>query len=99
MSGTKRLPDASTIATMDEALPGVESGSTAGYFAPAATPRAIINYLYAQIAEAAKDPEVFSGNSDGGRPLFTPPEETDAHMKKEVQRWTALLKEAGIEPQ
>jgi len=99
MSGTKRLPDASTIATMDEALPGVESGSTAGYFAPAATPRPIINFLYTQIAEAAKDPEVFSSNADGGRPLFTSPEETDTHMKKEVQRWTALLKEAGIEPQ
>lgn len=99
MSGAKRLPDASSIATMDEALPGVESASTSGYFAPAATPRPIINFLYAQIAETGKDPEVLSGNADGGRPLFTTPDETDAHMKKEVQRWTALLKEAGIVPQ
>lgn len=99
MSATERLPDVPGIPTMEEGLPGVNLASTSGYFAPATTPRPIINFLYAQIAETGKDPEVLSGNADGGRPLFTTPDETDAFMKKEVQRWTVLLKEAGIVPQ
>ena len=99
MSGTERLPDIPNIPTIEETLAGVSNASTAGYFAPAGTPRPVVNALHSYITAAGKNPEVMSSNRDGGRPLFVSPEATDAFMKKEVQRWTALLKDAGIEPQ
>lgn len=99
MSGPERLPSLPDMPTMGETLPGVLNTSTSGYFAPVGTPRPIVNTLYEQLIEAGKDPEVLAANADGGRAMFMKPEETDAFMKKEVLRWTALLKEAGITPQ
>ena len=93
---TAILPD---TPTMDETLPGVSVGSWTGYFAPAKVPRAIITTLHQHITTVGKDPDVLRRNSEGGRPLFLTPEETDAYVRKEVPRWTRLLKEAGIEPQ
>ena len=37
-------------------------------------------------------------NEERGRPLYLTLDETDAYVKKEVPRWTALLKAAGIGP-
>jgi tripartite-type tricarboxylate transporter receptor subunit TctC len=99
MSGPERLPSIPDMPAMAETLPGVLNTSTSGYFAPAGTPRPVVNLLHGQLIEAGKDPEVLAANSEGGRAMFMKPEETDAFMKKEVQRWTALLKEAGIVPQ
>lgn len=99
MSGPERLPSLPDMPTMEENFPGVINTSTSGYFAPAGTPRPVVNLLHAQLFEAGKDPEVLAANSDGGRAMFMKPEETDAFMKKEVQRWSALLKEAGFVPQ
>lgn len=87
------------LTTTEAALRGVSYTSSGGYFAPARTPRAIVNLLYTHISTVGKDPEVIRRNQDGGRPMFLTPEETDAYMKKEVQRWTALLKESGIVPE
>ncbi len=99
LSSAERLPSLPSTPTMTETLPGVQINSWTGYFAPAKTPRPVINTLYAHISETVKDPEVMKRNEDGGRPLFLTPEETDAYVRKEVPRWTALLKAAGIEPE
>jgi tripartite-type tricarboxylate transporter receptor subunit TctC len=99
MSGPERLSSLPDMPTMDETLSGVVNTSTSGYFAPAGTPRPIVNQLHAQFFEAGKDPEVLAANSDGGRAMFMKPEETDAFMKKEVERWSAQLKAAGFTPQ
>jgi len=99
VAGTVRSPVIPDTPTMMETLPGVTIGSWTGYFAPAKTPRAIINTLHGHITAVGKDPEVLKRNTEGGRALFLTPEETDAYVKAEVPRWTKLLKEAGIEPQ
>lgn len=99
VASTVRSPILPDTPTMEETLPGVSIGSWTGYFAPAKVSRAIITTLHEHITTVGKDPDVLRRNSEGGRPLFLTPEETDAYVKKEVPRWTRLLKEAGIEPQ
>ena len=99
MSSAERLTHMPGMPTTEETLPGVSYTSSGSYFAPARTPRAIVNLLYTQISTVGKDPEVIRRNQEGGRPMFLGPEETDAYMKKEVQRWSALLKESGIVPE
>lgn len=99
LSSTERSPALPDTPLMQETLPGVYINSWTGYFAPAKTPRTIINTLHGFITEVGKDPEVLKRNSEGGRPLFLTPDETDAYVRKEVPRWTQLLKAAGIEPE
>lgn len=99
LSSGERVPNLPNTPPMEETLPGVRINSWTGYFAPAKTPRSIINTLYAHISETVKDPEILKRNEEGGRPLFLTPDETDAYVRKEVPRWTALLKANGIEPE
>jgi len=99
LSSMDRLPSQPGTYTMHETLPGVHINSWTGYFAPARTPRPIINTLHAHMAEAVRDPEILKRNEEGGRPMFLTPDETDAYVRKEVARWTLLLKAAGIEPE
>ena len=90
------MPDTPTIA---ETLPGVTLGPWTGYFAPAKTPRPIVNFLYTRFAEAVKTPAAQTYGLNSGRVLTMPPEEVDAFVKKDEPRWMALAKAAGIEPE
>ena len=99
LSATERAAALPDTPLMQETLPGVNLNIWTGYFAPAKTPRPVINFLHARITEAGKEPEVLQRNSDGGRAIFLTPEETNAYVRKELPRWTALLKAAGIEPE
>lgn len=99
VSSTERSPALPDTQLIQETLPGVYINAWTGYFAPAKTPRPIVTTLHSMITEVGKDPEVNKRNAEGGRALFFTPEETDAHVRKEVPRWTSLLKAAGIEPE
>ena len=99
LSSRERSPAIPDTPLMQETLPGVQINAWTGYFAQAKTPRPIITTLHAMITEVGKDPEVNKRNAEGGRALFTTPEETDAYVRKEVPRWTALMKAAGIQPE
>ncbi len=99
VSSAQRLSILPDTPVMQESLPGVNLNIWTGYFAPAKTPRPVINFLHARITEAGKEPEVLQRNSDGGRAIFLTPDETNAYVRKELPRWTALLKAAGIEPE
>ena len=96
---TQRMPSLPGVPTMGETLPGTHINFWSGYFAPASTPRPVINSLYANISETVKDPEILKRNEEGGRALFLTPEETDAQVRKDVPQMTALLKAAGINPE
>lgn len=99
LTSTTRMASLPNTSTMEEMFPGVNVGGWTGYFAPAKTPRPVINALHTQITEAYRDPDILKRSEEGGRAIFMTPDETDAFVKKEVQKWTALLKAAGIEPE
>ena len=99
VTATQRVPTLLNVSTMHEVLPGVALSAWTGHFAPARTPRPIIELLHTKLVEVLNDPEIRKRNEESGRALFLTPDETDAWVRKETPRWLSLLKAAGIEPE
>jgi tripartite-type tricarboxylate transporter receptor subunit TctC len=68
-----------------------------GLFAPAKTPREIVNRLYKETAAAVQVPEVKERLSRlGAESLTMPPDQFDAYVKQELRANAVLVKAAGI---
>ena len=100
VSSTRRassLPDVPT--TIEAGLPNSNYDVWIGMFAPAKTPRAIINRLNEETAKALRSPELrekFSALVMD--PMSMAPVEFDAFLKKDFELNAALVKAAKIEP-
>ena len=68
------------------------------YLAPAATPRTAVARLNAEFAKALADPEVIARiEKIGGEPLPAgKPEDVDAMLAREFERWTKLVQATGM---
>lgn len=92
-SRSARLPN---VPAVSESLPGFEVTLWNGVFAPAATPRPIIEKLAAGIAKVMQDPAMRKTLADQGS---TPTSNTPAEFKKivdsEIDRWGKLVKLSG----
>jgi tripartite-type tricarboxylate transporter receptor subunit TctC len=101
MTGAKRSAAAPNIPTMAEAgLPGFEVSSGFGLFAPAKTPRTVINRLNAEVVKALRVPSVRESlASQGAEPVGSTPEEYDAFVRSEIAKWQKVCREAGIQPE
>lgn len=99
VSSPTRLPTLPNTPALAEVMPGVSLGPWTGYFAPAKTPRPIIDLLYQKFAEAVKEPAAAKYAENSGRGIAMPPAEVDAFIRKDEARWLRLAKEAGIEPE
>ena len=92
------LPDVPTLA--EAGVEGVEASAWNAMIAPAATPPAMIEQMYAQIAAALEDPELrtkFATQIMEPKPMR--PEALRKFIDEEFERWSAVVKAAGIEPQ
>ncbi len=95
---TQALPDVPSIA--EAGVPGYEATQWFGVLAPAGTPRAIIDKLNAEMIKLLKSPDVRDRFiADGTEPAPTTPEEFTAYIKSETDKWTRVIKAAGIKPQ
>ena len=98
VAGLKRssaLPDVPTLS--ETVLPGFESVSWLGVVAPAKTSPAIVQQLSKAIAAALDDPEVKSGFAlDGSEVIGSTPEAYAAFIKVELDKWTQIIRSAGI---
>jgi tripartite-type tricarboxylate transporter receptor subunit TctC len=94
-AGERRSPSAPDLPTMTEA--GVPLAMTAwlGVFAPARTPADILARLRAALRDAA--PELSARLAASGQAAidFTP-EESAAFIRSEHERWTGVIRAAGI---
>lgn len=65
--------------------------------APAATPRAIIERLNAEVAKVMQAPETRTYLAGiGGEPISSTPEQAAAFLRAELERWTKVIRAAGI---
>ena len=99
VSSTERLSMLPDVPTMSEVLPGVTLSTWTGFWAPAKTPRPIIDSLHRHFLEALKLPAAVQYTENVGKALAMPPAEVDAFVRKEEARWLSLTKAAGIEPE
>ncbi len=101
VTGQQRSPAFPDVPTMAEAgLPGVVVTTWNGVLAPAGTPPAIVERLHAALAQAVADPglqQVFAGV--GAETELISPQDYAARIRIDFDRWSAVIKQAGITPQ
>lgn len=89
------LPDVPTLA--EAGIAGYEVSPWFAAFMPAGTPPAIVEKLGKTLNEAMTDPEVKKRlDFIGAEPIGSTPQALGQHLKAETERWTALIKSAGI---
>ncbi|MEJ8850419.1 tripartite tricarboxylate transporter substrate binding protein [Variovorax rhizosphaerae] len=98
VTGTKRSPLMPDVPTLAEAgLANYSFETWFMVFAPAATPKAVIDKLNASLNEALKSPAVAARmTKEGFDPIPSTPEQARARLEKELPQWGRLIKERGI---
>lgn len=95
----KRLASMADVPTIGETLPGYRAEAFQGMVAPAGVSPAILNKLSAEVISIVKSPEVVqSFQRDGAEVVGSTPREFTAFLKTEMQKWSKVIKEAGIQP-
>jgi tripartite-type tricarboxylate transporter receptor subunit TctC len=97
-TGPKREPRVPEMPTVREAgYPGLEGCNWLALFAPAATPRAIIERLNGEVVKALKMPDVREKLSASGMdPSPSTPEELGALVKSDLVKWEPIIKAVAI---
>lgn len=96
-----RLATLPNLPTLDEAgLKGFQVGVWNGVYAPKGTPKAVIDKLAAAAQSAIKEPDFRKRMSDLGATVYAPEQSTPAalaaQLKSEIERWTPVIKAAGV---
>lgn len=98
MAGAQRssaLPEVPTVA--ESGLPGFDISSWHGIFAPAGTPREVIDKLQGEIARAARLPDVRQRiEGVGNVAVGSTPAEFAAKFKSDVARFRNIVRDAKI---
>jgi tripartite-type tricarboxylate transporter receptor subunit TctC len=94
----KRFPAAPDLPSITEAgYPGMESSVWFGLLAPAATPKPIVDKINRDVVAALRTPEARDQLlAQGAEPTPTTPQEFDAFLRNEINKWGRVIKEAGI---
>ena len=93
----QRVPTAPDIPTVDESgLPGFEIVASDGAYAPAGTPKPVIDKLNAAFRQALQDPQVRDSLiSRGAFPVPGTPEDLAQHVSREYPMWLKLVRDSG----
>jgi tripartite-type tricarboxylate transporter receptor subunit TctC len=85
------------VPTVAEAVPGYESAAQFGFFAPAKTPAAIVNRLSQETIRYLNLPEIRERYFNLGMEVVTnTPDQFGAMLRQETEKWTKVIKAAGI---
>jgi tripartite-type tricarboxylate transporter receptor subunit TctC len=99
VTGTKRSAAMPDVATLLELGIPVEANLWTGLFAPAATPKAVVNKLNEDIARIVDTPQMKDWllSSLGGE--FTPntPEQFGAFLATDAAQWQKVVKQMGLQ--
>src|SRR6185436_20104246 len=96
-----RVPSLPDLPTLDEqGLKGFEVTIWHGLYAPKGTPKPVLDKLVAALQEGLKDPMVKQRFAELGATTMPPekgtPQALQAHLKSEMDKWTPLIKKAGV---
>ncbi len=101
VSSLKRSALAPDLPTLDEAgLKGYELIAWFAAYAPAKTPKPVIDALNAAMRKALADPEVAPKLLAAGiEPVASSPDELKTFMISEIEKWRKIAADAKIEPE
>ena len=81
-------------------VPGFEVVSWQAVFAPAGTPKPIVQRLNTEIANIMKMPDVQARLDElGVDPAAGPPEQLAEFQKAEIAKWAKVVKAANVKPE
>ena len=90
------VPDLPTVA--QAGVPGYELGAWTAVYAPAATPRTIIDRLNVLFRAAIGTPSFVEQSAAAGAVLFPgTPEELAAFQRAEIDKWARIVTAAGMQ--
>ncbi|HTE16443.1 MAG TPA: tripartite tricarboxylate transporter substrate binding protein, partial [Burkholderiales bacterium] len=95
----KRLSDLPDVPTMSEAgFPNTGSELWVGFFVPSKTPRAVVQKLHAAIVKVTQQQNVRDSFIKAQVPLAVSksPEEFQAYVREEVQRWAKIIRDNKV---
>jgi len=99
-TGAKRNPQTPDLPTVAETVPGYEATIWLGVMAPKGTPKDVITYLNTAINKVISLPDVKEAwLKQGAIPLVKTPEEFDAYLKKDIEKWAEVVKVSGAKVQ
>jgi tripartite-type tricarboxylate transporter receptor subunit TctC len=79
-----------------ETVPGVSATSIIGIVAPSGTPRDLVRRISADIAAAVRGSDLTRRMADlGMEPVGSKPEEYDALIRSEIEKWAKVVKISG----
>ncbi len=99
VTSAKRSPAVPEVPTLIESGIQVEANLWTGLFAPAGTPRAIVNKLNEDIGRMLESPQMkeWLMSSLGGEIAPNSPEQFSAFLANDSARWQKIIKQIGIQ--
>lgn len=97
VTSAKRSPSAPDVPTIaEQGLPGFEATSWFAVFAPAGTPRPIVDQLHAEFVRIFNLPDVQAKlRTLGLEPILGGPEELARVQQAEIAKWAKVVKDSG----
>ena len=98
VAARKRTPLLPDVPTVEEAgLPGYDLRVWYGYFAPARTPKPIVQKLHHELHTALQVPEIQSRFAVmGTEPIGMGPEEFSKTFQADLRKWAQFIKSTGL---
>lgn len=91
------LPQVPTLA--ESGLPKFESVAAQGIFAPAGTPREIVNKLNAEVIRIIRQPDVRARwDLIGAEPVDDTPQQFSSWIFSELEKWGKVIQSSGAKP-
>jgi tripartite-type tricarboxylate transporter receptor subunit TctC len=95
-SGVKRNPLTPDLPTVGETVPGYESTIWIGLMAPKDTPKEVVTFLNTSINKILERSDIKEAwLKQGAIPMVKTPEEFDAYLRQDIDKWAHVLKVSG----
>jgi tripartite-type tricarboxylate transporter receptor subunit TctC len=97
VTSSTRSPAAPDLPTIDEAgLPGYDISTWFGLWAPAGTPKDVVEKIAAEVRQILRTPEVAQDlNTRGIEPVGSTPAEFAVYQVSETAKWARVVKNSG----
>jgi len=98
VTSAKRMSQLPQVPTVQESgIQGYDVNAWVGLMVPAGTPQAIIQKLNREIAVIITNPEMKARlSNDGSEVIASTPEAFGTHVRRELDKWSTVIKSAGI---
>lgn len=97
VTAERRVPGFEQIPSVAETFPGFNVTGYLGFVVPSATPRAIVAKIHADSARAMKVADLAARITElGNQAVGSTPEEFDAFVATDMQKWVKVIRDAKI---